>query len=204
MSFYTESIVPRLLHLGMQSRAMREQRRDLLSPLRGRVLELGFGSGLNLAHYPAAVTEVVAIEPSRVACRLARANIARHSIGVHLLGLRGEQLPLDSGSVDSAVSTWTLCTIPDLPCALAELRRVLRAGAQLHFLEHGLSQEPRVARWQARLNGLQMSLCGGCRLDRQIDRELLAAGFRMDELQRFTMPGPRTHAAMYRGRASSS
>jgi len=186
----------------MSSRAFVEQRVPALAAVRGRVLELGFGSGLNLPHYPPGVTELLALEPAQLNRKLARRRLAAARFPVEWVGLRGEEIPLDGASVDAVVSTWTLCTIPDLSQALREVVRVLRPGAALHFLEHGLSPEPGLARWQRRLTPLQRRLAGGCHLDRAIDRELERAGFELRGLETFFMRGPRIGCWMYRGQAS--
>ena len=199
MGFYNDSIVPRLVSVSMQGRLFRDLREKALASLEGQVLEVGFGSGLNLPFYPDAVGEVLALEPSKVGRKLARKRIAAAPMEVSFVGLRGEEIPLDSASIDTVVSTWTLCTIPDLPKALSEIRRVMKPAARFHFLEHGLSESPSVVRWQRRLNTLQMTLCGGCRLDRKIDEQVSAAGFAIEDLETFTLPGPKTHGAMYSG-----
>lgn len=199
MGVYGEHILPRVLDLGMRGERFAERRREALAGLHGRVVELGFGSGLNLPHYPPAVREILAIEPSSTARRLTRGRIARSPIPVRLAGVDGRSLPLDDHCVDCVASTWTLCTIPDLPAALAEVRRVLRPGGTLHFLEHGLSPSPGVARWQRRLEPFQRRIAGGCHLARAFDVELEAAGFELLRLEREDMPGPRVLTHLYRG-----
>ncbi|MDA1263843.1 MAG: class I SAM-dependent methyltransferase [Planctomycetota bacterium] len=202
MGFYGDHVLPRGIAWGMQGRAFREQRGPALTLARGRVLELGFGAGHNLEHYPAAVEEVLALEPATVNRKLAAKRVAAARMPVRWVGLEGESVPLEDDTVDTVVSTWTLCTIPGLGQALAEVRRVLRPGGELLFLEHGLSPDPKVARWQNRLNPLQRRLCGGCHLNRRIDAELEAAGFDLRALETFAMKGPRIATWMYRGRAT--
>ncbi len=165
------------------------------------MLELGFGAGLNLPHYPSEVERIHAVDPATVGRKLARKRLAACPIPVDFSGLDGQALPLPDDSVDAALSTWTLCTIPDLRAALAEVRRVVRPGGRLHFLEHGLSPDERVARWQRRLNPIQMKLIDGCRLDRPIDAELAGAGLVVEELDNFYMKGPKFAAYMYSGAA---
>lgn len=178
-----------------------EQRAAVLADVAGRVLELGFGSGLNLEHYPSAVSEVVALEPSRVARRLAAERVARSPLPVVFEGLDGASIPLADASVDAVVSTWTLCTIADVESALREVARVLRPGGILRFLEHGLSPEPGVARWQHRLNPLQKLFAGGCHLNRRIDELVQASPLRLEAVEQFTMRGPRVASHLYRGTA---
>ncbi len=134
--------------------------------LSGAVVEVGFGSGLNVPHYPAGVTAIAAIEPSDVAWRLAAERVASSAVPVRRAGFDGQALPFEDDTFDSALSTWTLCTIPDVGAALAELRRVLRPDGTLHFVEHGLAPDDSVLRWQRRLEPVQKRLAGGCHLTR--------------------------------------
>jgi ubiquinone/menaquinone biosynthesis C-methylase UbiE len=201
MGLYDEHVLPRALAWGMAGARFAEQRAAALRHATGRVLELGFGAGLNLPHYPAGVTEVLALEPARVNRALARRRIATSPIPVTWVGLRGEEIPLDAHSVDAVTSTWTMCTIPDLARALGEVRRVLRPGGVLHFLEHGLAPEPGVARWQHRLTPVSRFLAGGCHMDRAIDVLLRSAGFGIRDLEHPRFDGPRPLAFLYRGRA---
>lgn len=166
---------------------LREQACD---GLRGQVVEIGFGSGRNIGLYPAEVTEIVAVEPSDVAWQLSASRRSDSSVPVNRVGLDGAQLPLADASVDTGLVTFSLCTIPDVAGALTELRRVLRPGGTLGFLEHGLSPDPGVARWQHRLDGLQQRLFGGCHLARDIPRLVEAAGFTLDRLEQSYLPGP--------------
>ena len=201
MGFYEDRIQPRLLDSTLGTPEASGYRAMATAGLRGTVVEIGFGSGGNLAHYPPAVDRVYAIEPSARARELARPRIEAASVPVDLLGLRGEDLPLDDGVADAVLTTWTLCAIADLDGALAEMRRVLRPGGRLHFVEHGLHPDPKVQRWQRRLNPVQ-KLVFGCRLDRPIDRLLTAAGFEIDALANPRMRAPATHGYLYQGRAT--
>lgn len=176
-----------------------EQRAPALKGVHGRVLELGFGAGHNLSHYPPAVTEVLALEPAQLNRELARERVEASPIPVTWVGLRGEEIPLDDGSVDAVASTWTLCTIPDVARALAEVKRVLRPGSALHFLEHGLSPDPKVAKWQQRLNPISNTCAGGCNMNREIDVLIREAGFAVCSLEHPTMEGPRIATYLYRG-----
>lgn len=158
--------------------------------LRGQVVEVGFGSGSNIGLYPPEVTEIVAVEPSDVAWELSATRRAGSSVPVSRVGLDGARLPLADASVDTGLVTFSLCTIPDVAGALAELRRVLRPGGTIGFAEHGLSPDPAVARWQHRLDGLQQRLFGGCHLTRDIPELLADQGFQVELLQQDYLPGP--------------
>lgn len=199
MGVYTERILPRLLHVAMRGRPFAAERPRCVAGARGRVLEVGFGSGLNLPFYGPRVQEVLALEPCEEALRLARPAIERAPFPVRALAPVEGGLPLANGSIDTAVSTWTFCTISDLGALLAELRRVLSADGELRFLEHGLAPSPRTARWQRRLDPLQQRLAGGCRLTRRIDRLVADAGFELVEIEQYALPGPRVWSWTYRG-----
>lgn len=204
MGLYGNQILPRAVALAMGGSGFREQRSVALAGVHGRVLELGFGSGHNLAFYPEGVTEVLALEPALLNRKLAAKRIAASSIPVEWVGLRGEEIPLDAASVDCVASTWTMCTIPDLAAALREVHRVLKPGGKLHFIEHGLSEDPGVARWQRRLNPIQKIWAGGCHLDRKIDEAILEAGFEIEQLENFYMHGPKVATYLYRGVAQTA
>jgi SAM-dependent methyltransferase len=167
-----------------------EERAVACAPLRGRVLELGFGSGLNVRWYPGAVTAVDAVEPSDVGWRLGERRRARASVPVQRRGLDGQRLAATGAAYDAVLSTFTLCTIPDPALALAEVRRVLRPGGVFCFLEHGLSPDPRVARWQRRLEPVQRRMAGGCHLTRDIPALVAAAGLEVADLDQHYLRGP--------------
>jgi ubiquinone/menaquinone biosynthesis C-methylase UbiE len=166
-------------------------RRRAVDSLSGEVVEIGFGSGLNVPLYPPEVTRVYAVDPSMVGRKLSQERVDASPIAVDFVGLDGAHLPLDDESVDDALSTFTLCTIPDVTSALSEVRRVLKPGGTFHFLEHGLCPDPAVARQQHRFNGLQQRLAGGCHLDRPIDALVREAGFEITEIEHDNMPGPK-------------
>lgn len=189
-----------MLALLMGGRAFEEQRRQALEGVAGRVLELGFGAGHNLPHYGPGVTEVLALEPALANRRLAAGRVALAPFPVEWTGLLGESIPLEDATVDAVVSTWTLCTIADVQAALKEVRRVLKPGGQLWFLEHGLSPDPPIARWQRRLNPFQRRCCGGCNLNRPIDKMLELAGFELEGLETYYARGPKPASWIYRGR----
>lgn len=196
MGFYGDRVLPRLIDKVCGAKIGDPHRQRVCAGLHGRVLEIGFGSGRNVPFYPATVTEVVAIEPSDTAWRLARDRVAASPVPVTRAGLDGQALPLSAGSCDTALSTWTLCTIPDIAAALAEMRRVLKPGGTLHFVDHGLAPDERVRRWQHRLDPLQQRLVGGCHLTRPIAALLRDAGFRVTELEEFYEKGaPRSLSA---------
>ena len=201
MGFYSERIVPRCVDFLLSRPPILELRERAVQGLRGDVLEVGFGSGLNLPYYSADVTSVLAIEPSMLARSLAQPRIDAVRVPVRWGGLDGAALDVPDASVDAALSTFTFCTIPDLTAALRELRRVIRPGGALHFLEHGRSPDASVARWQDRLNPLQQRLAGGCNLNRAIADSVREAGFCMDALETYYLPGPRFAAYMFEGRA---
>jgi ubiquinone/menaquinone biosynthesis C-methylase UbiE len=153
-------------------------------------------------HYPPAVERVQAVDPATVGRRLAANRLAATSIPIEFIGLNGEDLPLADASVDHVLTTWTLCTIPDVDRALAEMRRVLRPGGALHFVEHGLSPDAQVARWQDRLNPIQKRVFGGCHLNRPIDRLLENAGLRVAPLEKFYAKGPKAFGYLFEGVAT--
>lgn len=175
---WTDRVLPRLLDVTLSGEAADRYRGMACAGLSGRVVELGFGSGLNLTHLPVGVTEVLVVEPSDVAWRAAQQRIRAWNGGaVRRVGRDAAAIDLPDGSVDAVLSTWTLCTIPDVEESLREVCRVLRPGGRLHLVEHGLAPQPEVARWQRRLEPLQERLAGGCHLDRCIPGLLVAAGF---------------------------
>ena len=201
MGWWSEQVVPRVTHVALGTRAVRGVRRRALAAAHGEVVELGFGSGPNLAVYPRAVTSVLAVEPSPVARQLAAKAIAASSVPVRHVGLEGEHLPLADDSADTVVSTFTLCTVPDPRAALTEARRLLRPGGTLLFCEHGLAPEPRLARRQRRLDGLQQRLFAGCHLARPIDDVVRAAGFTVTALTHERLRGSGALSYLYVGSA---
>ena len=205
MGFYGERVLPRVIDRACASGPDNaELRRRVTAGLSGEVVEIGFGSGLNVPHYPRTVSRVVAVEPSDLAWRLATDRTTASPVPVERSGLDGQSLPFEDDSFDAALSTWTLCTIPDLSAALAELRRVLRPHGALHFLEHGLAPDASVAAWQRRLEPLQKRLFGGCHLTRPIVDLVEQAGFTTQELDVFYEQGtPKFFGAMKLGVATA-
>jgi SAM-dependent methyltransferase len=204
VGLYSEQVLPRLVNVVLANPEFRKIRRRVASGLSGEVVEVGFGSGLNVPFYPAGVKRVLAVEPATAGRKLAARRLAASDVPVEFVGLDGAALPLESESVDHALVTWTLCTIPAVDKALEELHRVLRIGGQLHFAEHGRSPDLPVARWQDRLNPLQQRLAGGCNLNRPIDGLVTGAGFEMTTLERFYVKGPKALSYMYEGVASKA
>lgn len=204
MGFYRDEIVPRINNAVMSSGEFSRIRKRVAADLHGDVLEVGFGSGLNVPHYPPAVSRVLAVDPATVGRKLAAKRIAASPAAVEWVGLDGQQIPLESASVDHVLTTWTLCTIPDVHGALSEIRRVLRSGGSLHFVEHGRSPDRSVARWQDRLTPLQRRLAGGCHLNRPIDQLLADSGLEIARLDNYYASGPKTFSYMFEGIANKS
>jgi ubiquinone/menaquinone biosynthesis C-methylase UbiE len=199
LSFYQRRILPRLISFGMGQKQLRPLRERLIAGARGRVLEIGIGSGLNMPFYSREVDTLLGIDPSAPLLQMARKHTAWTHFPVELTEGRAEDIPLDDRSVDHVVMTWTLCSIADAPRALAEIRRVLRPGGQLHFLEHGRSPDPAVAKWQDRLTPLQKRVFGGCHLNRPVDRLVDESGLETARLENFQMKGPKAIGYMYEG-----
>jgi len=189
MGVYTEQVLPRIIDVACGLKANRPLRDRVCEGLHGQVVEIGFGSGLNVPHYPGAVTKVAAVEPADRGWKLAGKRLAATSVPVERVGLDGQSLPLEDDSCDTALSTWTMCTIPDIATALAEVRRVLKPGGTLHFVEHGLAPDDKVQRWQHRLEPVQKKLFGGCHLTREIAHLVTAAGFTLAEVEVFYEDG---------------
>lgn len=200
MSFYDRQILPRLVESTCGLSTLWPLRERVCAGLAGTVVELGFGSGLNVEFYPPAVTRVLAVEPSDTAWSRAAERVAVSPVSIERIGLDGEALPSADDSVDAVLSTFTLCTIPDVTAALAEVRRVLRPGGTLHVLEHGRADDASVYRWQRRLEPIQKRVAGGCHLTRDIPGLLTGAGFEFVELDRFYGAAwPRAYTAMNLG-----
>ncbi|MDZ5620944.1 class I SAM-dependent methyltransferase [Nocardioides bizhenqiangii] len=189
MGFYRDHVVPRIVNAACGMKSGNPLRQRVCAGLEGEVIEIGFGSGLNVPFYPATVERVAAIEPADLGWKLAAKRVAASPVPIERAGLDGQKLPFGDDSFDAAVSTWTLCTIPDAAAALSEVRRVLRPGGTLHFVEHGLAPDAGVARWQHRLEPMQKRIAGGCHLTRGIADLITNAGFTITEVDVFYEDG---------------
>ena len=202
MGVYAEHVLPWLVHAACSSRPATGQRRKLLPSARGTVLEVGIGSGLNLPHYdPKRVVAVVGLDPSRRLLTMAAPRLAASPFGGGLVRAEAEAIPLARRSVDTVVSTFTLCTIPDVQAALREMGRVLRPGGRLLFCEHGRAPEEEVRRWQDRLDGIWGRVAGGCHLNRDIPELLRRGGFEIESMETAYFAGWRPAGFGYRGAA---
>lgn len=201
-SWYDRHILPYMIDLACGLEPVRRQREKVVPLAEGRVLEVGIGTGLNLRHYDKSrVTSLVGLDPALEMHRLARKRMRQAGLAVELVGLEAERIPFESGSFDSVVCTYTLCSIPDPAAALGEMRRVLKPGGRFIFCEHGLAPDASVRRWQQRLEPLWSRLGGGCHLTRDVPALLRAAGLRSDDLQTMYLPGPRPLTYNYWGSA---
>jgi ubiquinone/menaquinone biosynthesis C-methylase UbiE len=204
MGFYDDQVLPRMINRAMSRGELKAIRARVAASLHGDVLEVGFGSGLNVPHYPPGVTRVQAVDPATVGRKLAARRVSESTVPVEYVGLDGQALPVESGSVDQVLTTWTLCSIPDVESALGEIRRVLRPGGTFHFAEHGRSPDRRVAGWQDRLNPWQRRLFGGCHLNRPIHQLVNDAGLHVTEIGNYYLKGPKPLGYMFEGVATKS
>lgn len=204
MGFYESQVVPRFTDLVMSRRELTPIRARVAASLDGDVLEVGFGSGLNVPHYPPAVTRVRAVDPATIGRKLAAKRVASSSVPVEYTDLDGQTLSLESASIDHVLTTWTLCSIPDVARALSEIRRVLRPGGSFHFVEHGRSPDANVAGWQDRLTPIQRRVAGGCHLNRPIDRLVRNSGLEVTQLENYYAKGPRPFGYMFEGVATKA
>jgi ubiquinone/menaquinone biosynthesis C-methylase UbiE len=203
MTLWDRWVLPHLIEWGMRS--VEDLRAEALAQVHGEVLEIGFGTGLNLPHYPAAVRSLVALDPLDALRDRVDARIERAPFPVERVARRAEaRLPFDAGRFDCVVTTWTLCSIADGVAVLEDARRVLKSGGLYAFIEHGRSDDPRTARWQVRLTPIHSRVAGGCRLDRPIDEIVRKSGLALERLDRFVAKGPRIFSEMYRGVARSA
>jgi len=201
MGFYSDIILPRLCDLAMRNKQLVPFRERVIGAADGRVLEIGVGSGMNLPFYRPPVREVLALEPAPRLVSMARSASHATSVPVSFLGASAEAIPLDGHSVDTVVTTWTLCSIQQAGAALAEMRRVLRPGGKLLFAEHGLAPDEAVRWWQDRLTPVWRHIGGGCHLNRPIRSMIEAAGFHIDRIETGYIPGPKPMTFMYEGSA---
>jgi len=202
MGLYSQIIFPRVLDWVMSDSVLTQYRQEVLSEVSGEVLEIGFGTGLNLPHYPEPIQKLTAIDPNSGMNALARKRIQSSRIIVANRVLNGENLPMDDNSFDSVVSTWTLCSIAKVEQALLEIHRVLKPGGKFFFIEHGLSDDPKVQVWQHRLTPLQKIIADGCHLDRNM-KKLVENQFEVLKLEQFYMEEtPKFAGYMYKGVAT--
>ncbi|MBS0518504.1 MAG: class I SAM-dependent methyltransferase [Proteobacteria bacterium] len=201
MGLYERWVLPKLLDVVMRQRPVQKYRREVVPAAQGRVLEVGVGSGLNLPLYGDGVSEVIGLDPSEQLLALAQRRAAEAAVPVRLTCGSASAMAVEDDSVDTVVMTWTLCSIPDPLAALREMRRVLKPGGRLLFVEHGLSKDAGVARWQHRLTPVWRRIAGGCHLDRKIDDLIRTAGFELPALKTEYAEGPRPMTFMYEGQA---
>lgn len=205
MGFYADRVYPRLLDVAMNTKETRRVRRRVCAPVAGDVVEIGFGTGHNLPFLPPAVTRLWAVDPLLRGRVLAAERIAAAPFPVELVGLDGQRLPFEEHSVDAVLSTWTLCSIPDVGAALAEIRRVLRPGGALHFAEHGLAPDESVRRWQHRWNPIQNRLACGCNVTRDIAALVEESGLTTEHLDTYYAKGePKVLGWTFEGRATAA
>jgi ubiquinone/menaquinone biosynthesis C-methylase UbiE len=204
MGFYDDVVLPHVIEFACGMKLIEPERAKTAAALTGTVLEIGFGSALNLPHYPKSVTRVLGVDPSERARKIGRKRIDALHCPVEIVGLDAERIALNDGVADSAIATFTLCTVPEAEQAMREVRRILKPGGRFYFLEHGRSPKAGIARWQDRLNGAQRFMCGGCNINRDIPAVIKAAGFQIEALETTTLPGPPTHGFVYRGAAAAS
>jgi ubiquinone/menaquinone biosynthesis C-methylase UbiE len=203
MGFYRKVVLPRLIELAMRNSQLGGYRQQTIGAARGHVLEIGVGSGMNLPVYGSAVDRVCGIDPSPELLDRARERVAAARVPVSLARASAEQLPFRDAAFDTLVMTWTLCSIPNPSAALNEMRRVLKPGGRLLFVEHGLAPEPAIIRWQHRLTPCWRRIGGGCHLDRKMDDLIRNAGFQIDALETGYMKGPKPWTFMYVGSATN-
>jgi ubiquinone/menaquinone biosynthesis C-methylase UbiE len=201
MGFYEEQILPWLIHLSMRQHRLAPYRNRVVSNARGRVLEVGIGSGLNLPFYGNTVAEIIGLEPSPKLVEMANKAARQTPIPLRLIEGTAEAIPIEDDSVDAVVTTWTMCSILEVQKAVQEMRRVLKPGGRLLFVEHGRASEPRVRWWQDHLTPAWRRLSGGCHLNRAIDELIERAGFRVERLEKGYMQGPKPMTFMYEGSA---
>ena len=205
MGFYDDRILPHLIDLACSSKPTRKQREKVTPWAHGDVLEVGFGSGLNLPYYDRDnVRKIFALEPSEGMRRKAQPNVDASGLDIEFIDLPGEQIPLEANSVDTVFVTYTLCSIPDLQSALEGMRRVLKPGGSLIYCEHGKAPDQNVERWQNRLNGGWSRFAGGCNMNRDIPVLIEAGGFQITQDERMYIPGPKILNYNFWGRAQAA
>jgi ubiquinone/menaquinone biosynthesis C-methylase UbiE len=205
MGFYRDRVFPRLMNVACNTKENRRIRAEVCQPLAGDVLEIGFGTGLNLPHLPPAVGRLLAVDPLQQGRELAAQRLADTHVAVDFAGLDGQSIALEDNSVDAALSTWTLCSIPDPVAAVREIARVLRPGGTFSFVEHGMAPDSKVRTWQDRLNGVQRRVACGCNLNRDIPAIIEGGSFTVTELKTFYAKGdPKVVGWTFQGTARVS
>ena len=205
MGIYSKHVFPRILNLVMSNGYMKKARNEVLQNVEGDIFEIGFGTGLNLPHYPESVKKITTADVNPAMGPLAQRQIDASPIEVDNRVLNGEDLPLDDASFDTVVCTWTLCSIEKVDKALQEMHRILRPGGRFVFVEHGLADDPATQRWQNRLNPLQRIIGDGCNLNRNMKELILDNHFSMVEFKNFVLEkSPKTFGYMYQGMASKA
>lgn len=199
MGLYRKYVLPRMIEAACSQKPMTELREQYVPRASGDVLEIGIGSGLNLAHYSSRVTSIIGLDPAPELTVRARQRAQAIAVPVEVLEVSGEEIPADDARYDSLVCTWTLCSIPNVYAALREMRRVLKPGGRFYFIEHGRAPEPKVVRWQHRLEPLWKKIGGGCHLSRRADELIQDAGFSLPERSTGYQPGPKFAAFMTHG-----
>ena len=201
-SWYERHVLPYVIDIACGMKPVREQREKVVPLARGRVLEVGIGTGLNLAHYDKATVEkIVGVDPALEMQRLAQRRMKKAGLAVELVGLSAESIRIEDAMFDTVLITYTLCSIPDPVAALKEMRRMLKPGARLIFCEHGASPDASIRRWQDRLTPLWSKFGGGCQLNRDIPGLLKEAGLHSTDMQTMYLPGPRPLTYNYWGTA---
>lgn len=201
MGIYRDQVLPRLIDKACSTKSVGKWRVRCMEGLHGEVVEPGFGSGTNVPFYPPEVTKVYAVDPAVLGQQLASDRLSHSSVEVEFIGLDGQSIPLDDDSVDCGLATFTLCTIPDPMVALAELRRVIKPGGALHFVEHGLAPDESLQKWQYRIDPVQKRLFDGCHVSRNHPEMLKAAGFEIDWVESSFADGPKPWSYFYVGKA---
>lgn len=198
--FYSRVIFPRLMDYSLNRPEIAELRKRVLSEVAGDTLEIGFGTGLNLPHYPPQVRKISALEPNDGMNPLARRRMRESAVEVDVLHHKGEAIPIPDGAFDSVVSTWTLCSVHDPALVMAEIGRALKPGGRFYFLEHGLAKNPRIQAWQHRLTPVNKIIADGCCLDRDIDSIVESAGVKLVKHERLKLDAaPRIIGELYMG-----
>ena len=201
MSLYQKYILPKLLNLAMKAPALSKLRSELIPFAKGKVLEIGLGSGLNLPHYRD-ISELIALEPSEELLALVQENSGEPKFPTEMLKASAEDIPLDSNTFDTVVMTWTLCSVTDPISALSEIKRVIKPGGNVIFAEHGQSPDENIRKWQRRINPVWSRIAGGCQLNREIEILYESSGFKFKSIERGYIEGPKFATYNYRGIAT--